>query len=132
MAKPRATKKSVKKSATKKSVRASTRKTKTTTKVSKKASKKASKVVKPQTYYHSEESSFTSHPEPGEPFGKIVTVDMKNGKGEKSEQILNKDGKPVRSSKTPLKNAVRIRVSVPSILPPPPFLGPGLFGAFAF
>jgi hypothetical protein len=78
-----------------------------------------------QSYYRSEVSSFTSNPESGEPYGKLVTVTMKNGEGEKTEQILNKNGKPVKTSKSRIQEPIRIRVRTP-------VLSPGLFGAFGF
>jgi len=79
------------------------------------------------SYYHSEESTFTSNPEQGEPYGKVVTVDMKNGQGEKSVKILNKNGKTVNSSKSKIMSPKVIRVRMPA-----PLFGPGLFGAFGF
>jgi hypothetical protein len=114
-----ATKKSAKTKAVTKALTKS-RKSKTKTKKSKAANNNFA-----QSYYRSEVSSFTSNPESGEPYGKVVTVTMKNGEGEKTEQILNKNGKPVNTSKSRIQEPIRIRVRTP-------VLSPGLFGAFGF
>lgn len=106
---------------------------KTKTRVSKSKTRAKTRVSKtktraePMTYYHSEESSFTSNPAEGEPYGKVVTVDMKNGKGEKSVKILNKNGKTVNTAKSKIMSPRVIRVRMPA-----PLFGPGLFGAFGF
>ena len=137
MAKPRAKVRA----STKSTVRpVSKTKTKTLTKAktrsktrSKTKTKAKTQTLKPHNYYFSQESTFTSNPEHGEPYGKITTVDMRNNKGEKSVQILNKEGKPVKTSKTPLKkiqmpNIQPLRIRVPIHR----FGFPGLFGAFGF
>ena len=97
---------------------------------SKKARSRTSKKLRslskiPQSYFRSEETIFTSHPSSGEPYGKRTTIDMKNNIGEKSIQILNSKGNPIRTSKTTLKkpNIKPIRIH---------FTNPGLFEAFAF
>lgn len=58
---------------------------------------------KPQTFYHSETTSWTSSPKNGKQFGKRNIVTIKNGKGTKLVQMLNKNGNPTKKVKKTLK-----------------------------
>ena len=57
----------------------------------------------PRFYYHTEQVSFTSHPQKGEPYGKRTVVTIKNGEGTKRMELLNKIGKPKKVNEKPLK-----------------------------
>jgi len=58
---------------------------------------------KPQTFYHSESTSWTSSPKNGKHFGKRNIVTIKNGKGTKIAEALNKNGNSVHKVKKTLK-----------------------------
>jgi hypothetical protein len=52
---------------------------------------------KPEFVYHSEHTTFTSHPETGTPYGKRTVVNVENGKGVKALETLNSNGKVVKT-----------------------------------
>jgi hypothetical protein len=56
----------------------------------------------PAFVYHSEHTTFTSHPNKNTPFGKRTVVDIRNNKGEKRLEVLDKAGKPVKVNKKKL------------------------------
>jgi len=60
-------------------------------------------MTKPQTFYHSETTSWTSSPKNGKQFGKRNVVTIKNGKGTKVVESLNKNGNPTKKVKKALK-----------------------------
>lgn len=109
----RATKAKAAKSKEMKTTKGKTVKSKATKSVK---SVKSNLAPRRQSYFHSEEFIYTSHPTKGEPYGKITTVNMNDKKGEKTMLMLNKTGKPIKSS---LKKSVVTRP-------------PGLVEAFVF
>ena len=52
---------------------------------------------KPEFVYHSEHTTFTSHPETGTPYGKRTVVNVENGKGVKALETLNSNGKVIKT-----------------------------------
>jgi hypothetical protein len=58
---------------------------------------------KPSFVYHSEHTTFTSHPHKNTPYGKRTIVNITNGKGKKSLEILDKTGKTLKTSKKTLQ-----------------------------
>lgn len=61
-----------------------------------------------KTFYHSESISWTSHPKKGKEFGKRNVVTIKNGKGKKTEAVLNSKGE-IKSKKTVKLNKKEIK-----------------------
>ena len=57
----------------------------------------------PQFFYHSEHTSYTSHPNSKNSHGMRTTVNIKNKAGEKRLEILNKKGKTVKAKTYKLK-----------------------------
>jgi len=57
----------------------------------------------PTFIYHSEHTSYTSHPEDKTPYGKRTVVNVKNGVGEKSLEVLGKNGKIIKTNTHKLK-----------------------------
>lgn len=52
---------------------------------------------KPEFVYHSEHTTFTSHPETGTPYGKRTVVNVENGKGVKALSTLNSNGTVIKT-----------------------------------
>jgi len=96
----RSNKKKTVKATKKKTVKSKTASKSQTATKSQTASKSTKSNLGPrrQSYFHSQEFVYTSHPAKGEPYGKITTLNMNNNKGEKTMLMLNKTGKPIKSS----------------------------------
>ena len=59
-------------------------------------------VNRPSFIYHSEHTSYTSHPNNNTPYGKRTVVTIQNGIAEKKLEILDKSGKAVKVNKQKL------------------------------
>lgn len=59
---------------------------------------------KPDFVYHSEHTTFTTHPATGTPFGKKTVVNVQNGKASKALMTLNANGNVIKTQKCPLDN----------------------------
>jgi hypothetical protein len=59
----------------------------------------------PKTFYHSETMTWSSNPKKGQEFGKRNSVTIKNGKGKKIVETLNKSGKTLKTVKKTLKKS---------------------------
>lgn len=74
---------------------------------------------KPSFVYHSEHTTYTSHPETGTPYGKRTVVNVENGKGVKALETLNSNGKVIKTQKHQLDKkeleAVKIGNYVPGL-----------------
>jgi hypothetical protein len=55
-------------------------------------------INKPSFVYHSEHTSYTSHPDGKTPYGKRTIVNIKNGEGKKRLEVLDKNGKILTSN----------------------------------
>lgn len=56
----------------------------------------------PEFAYHSEHTTFTSHPETGTPYGKRTVVNVQNGKAMKTLMTLNANGSVIKTQKCQL------------------------------
>jgi len=56
----------------------------------------------PHMVYKSTHTTFTSHPAKGSPFGVRTSVSLKNGKGTKRIEMLNRRGKTLKSKSRPI------------------------------
>ena len=57
----------------------------------------------PKVLIFQQSLTYSSNPNPGQPYGRIVRVSYENGKSKKMEINLNKAGKPVNIKQTPVK-----------------------------
>jgi len=80
-------------------------------------------VEHPAFVYHSEQVTYTSHPEKNTPFGKRTIVNIENGKGHKKLETLNHDGKVTKTTKIALNNNEMKEIKHGNYIPGLWFLG---------
>ena len=71
----------------------------------------------PNMMFKSEHVTFTSHPHKGEPYGMRTVVALKNGKGMKRVEMLNKAGKTMKSKSKSLKEQEMHEITAGNYVP---------------